>query len=176
MPPRSVKMKRFIFGFQRRVWWPKWTPASRSSRMETTAKALGPFPGLVGATAGGARAEPTLRASAPPPVLPAGEKDLDSGSVAAGRGAILGHGRSGHVRGQSPSCPLRPRPQAPVRLQARRFPGRERGPPGLTPDMPATDTPATAPSALEAGAVERGGEVRRQRRLGLDVLAGEGMV
>src|ERR671915_2296857 len=29
-------MKRFIFGFQRRVWWPKWTPASRSSLMETT--------------------------------------------------------------------------------------------------------------------------------------------
>src|SRR5581483_9304171 len=36
MPPRSVKMKRFIFGFQRRVWWPKWTPASSSSFMETT--------------------------------------------------------------------------------------------------------------------------------------------
>src|ERR687892_2593455 len=36
MPPRSVKMKRRILGFQRRVWWPKWTPASRSSRMETT--------------------------------------------------------------------------------------------------------------------------------------------
>ena len=46
MPPRSVKMKRFIFGFQRRVWWPKWTPASSSSRMETTAKGLAPF--LVG--------------------------------------------------------------------------------------------------------------------------------
>src|SRR3954470_11901947 len=42
MPPRSVKMNRFIFGFQRRVWWPKWTPASSSSRMETTAKAA-PF-------------------------------------------------------------------------------------------------------------------------------------
>src|SRR5436305_52571 len=27
MPPRSEKMKRFIFGFQRRVWWPKWRPA-----------------------------------------------------------------------------------------------------------------------------------------------------
>src|SRR2546426_12785221 len=36
MPPRSVKMKRRIFGFQRRVWWPKWTPASSSSRIETT--------------------------------------------------------------------------------------------------------------------------------------------
>src|SRR5437763_16818636 len=36
MPPRSVKMKRRIFGFQRRVWWPKWTPASSNSRIETT--------------------------------------------------------------------------------------------------------------------------------------------
>src|SRR5690242_19955024 len=35
MPPRSAKMKRRILGFQRRVWWPKWTPASSSSRMET---------------------------------------------------------------------------------------------------------------------------------------------
>ena len=33
MPPRSPKMKRRIFGFQRRVWWPKWTPASSSSLM-----------------------------------------------------------------------------------------------------------------------------------------------
>ena len=32
----NPKMRRFIFGFQRRVWWPKWTPASSSSFMETT--------------------------------------------------------------------------------------------------------------------------------------------
>ena len=25
----------FIFGFQRRVWWPKWTPASSRSLMPT---------------------------------------------------------------------------------------------------------------------------------------------
>jgi len=43
MPPRSPKMKRFIFGFQRRVWWPKWTPASKSSRMLTTATGWAPF-------------------------------------------------------------------------------------------------------------------------------------
>src|SRR5690349_11075877 len=36
-------MNRRIFGFQRRVWWPKWTPASRSSRMETTATCVFPF-------------------------------------------------------------------------------------------------------------------------------------
>src|SRR3954447_24791386 len=28
-------MKRRIFGFQRRVWWPKWTPASSSARRST---------------------------------------------------------------------------------------------------------------------------------------------
>src|ERR1700733_5878379 len=36
MPLRSVKMYRFIFGFQRRVWWPKWTPLSRSCFIVTT--------------------------------------------------------------------------------------------------------------------------------------------
>src|SRR6476469_1908855 len=45
MPPRSVKMKRFIFGFQRRVWWPKWTPASSNSFMETTGMGA-PFSGF----------------------------------------------------------------------------------------------------------------------------------
>jgi hypothetical protein len=27
-------MNGFILGFQRRVWWPKWTPASSSCRIE----------------------------------------------------------------------------------------------------------------------------------------------
>src|SRR6187200_801716 len=40
MPPRSPKMKRRIFGFQRRVWWPKWTPASSSSFIVTSTKDL----------------------------------------------------------------------------------------------------------------------------------------
>src|SRR6266851_5513684 len=31
IPLRSPKMYSFILGFQRRVWWPKWTPASSSS-------------------------------------------------------------------------------------------------------------------------------------------------
>ena len=31
MPLRSPKMYGFIFGFQRLVWWPKWTPASNRS-------------------------------------------------------------------------------------------------------------------------------------------------
>src|SRR3954452_2719616 len=46
MPPRSVKMKRFIFGFQRRVWWPKWTPASSNCFMVTTATPRS-FPSVV---------------------------------------------------------------------------------------------------------------------------------
>ena len=33
MPLRAPKMNGFIFGFQRLVWWPKWTPASSSWRM-----------------------------------------------------------------------------------------------------------------------------------------------
>src|SRR4051794_16966513 len=37
MPLRSVKMNRFIFGFQRRVWCPKWTPLSSRFFMLTTA-------------------------------------------------------------------------------------------------------------------------------------------
>src|SRR5919204_3562700 len=45
IPPRSPKMNRFIFGFQRRVWCPKWTPASKSSRMLTTATGRAPFSG-----------------------------------------------------------------------------------------------------------------------------------
>src|SRR5687768_11444243 len=36
MPLRSPKMNRFIFGFHRRVWCPKWTPASSSCFMVTT--------------------------------------------------------------------------------------------------------------------------------------------
>src|SRR5689334_506694 len=34
MPLRAPKMNGRIFGFQRFVWWPKCTPASRSARIE----------------------------------------------------------------------------------------------------------------------------------------------
>src|SRR4026208_665258 len=36
MPLRSPKRNFFIFGFQRFVWWPKCTPASNNSLIETT--------------------------------------------------------------------------------------------------------------------------------------------
>src|SRR5512142_763162 len=61
MPPRSAKMKRRIFGFQRRVWWPKWTPASSSSRMETAPveTAMGKLlPIRLSCRAGGSRGAP----------------------------------------------------------------------------------------------------------------------
>src|SRR5512134_3862678 len=38
MPLRFPKMYSFIFGFHRLVWCPKWTPASRSSFIETEIK------------------------------------------------------------------------------------------------------------------------------------------
>ncbi len=34
---RSPKMNCAIFGFQKRVWCPKWTPASSICRMDTPA-------------------------------------------------------------------------------------------------------------------------------------------
>ena len=34
-------MNGAIFGFQRWVWWPKWTPASRSWRIEISGSAMG---------------------------------------------------------------------------------------------------------------------------------------
>src|SRR5687768_15446214 len=39
IPLRSMKMKRFIFGFQRRAWCPKWTPDSSSCFIVTTGMA-----------------------------------------------------------------------------------------------------------------------------------------
>src|SRR6266536_3124650 len=56
MPPWSLKMNRRILGFQRRVWWPKWTPASSSSRMETTDMDF--LSGCSWLASGGARVEP----------------------------------------------------------------------------------------------------------------------
>src|SRR5437764_14551083 len=38
IPLRLPKMYGFIFGFQRRVWCPKWTPASSSSFIVTSTK------------------------------------------------------------------------------------------------------------------------------------------
>src|SRR5215510_3131342 len=45
MPLRAPNMYGFIFGFQRRVWCPKWTPASSSCFIVTTATDP-PFPSV----------------------------------------------------------------------------------------------------------------------------------
>src|SRR5258707_310515 len=84
MPDRSVKMKRRIFGFQRRVWWPKWTPASSSSRMETTAMVL--LPRLVGCCCRRGSGRTGLRGRHRATALgSAGEKGLERRSLAGGR-------------------------------------------------------------------------------------------
>src|SRR5438094_3316704 len=44
MPFRSPKMYSFIFGFQRLVWWPKWTPASSRSFIAIAAKLSSSLP------------------------------------------------------------------------------------------------------------------------------------
>src|SRR5215213_4614435 len=78
MPPRSMWMKRRIFGFQRRVWWPKWTPASSSSRIVTTATVKLPSFGYGlrrrGSGGTGLAEEPSVARPrpAPPPGLSAG--------------------------------------------------------------------------------------------------------
>src|SRR5215213_35890 len=57
-------MNGFILGFQRRVWWPKWTPASSSCRIEMAGTVVGP-PGCIrrGPSSGAGRA---LAGPAPP--------------------------------------------------------------------------------------------------------------
>src|SRR5262249_23923858 len=67
MPLRSRKMNFFIFGFQRRVWWPKWTPASRRSFMVTSLIAKAPSVDRPPATAACADRRPAgVRDGAPP--------------------------------------------------------------------------------------------------------------
>src|SRR3954468_8318580 len=70
MPLRSVKMKRFIFGFQRRVWCPKWTPLSSSWRIVTTAMVV-PFRfGCRGGRVASALTPPAHRTPEGPAVAP----------------------------------------------------------------------------------------------------------
>ncbi len=68
MPLRSPKMYCFIFGFQRRVWWPKWTPASSRSLMLTlvaTPAASGAAVGTVVSDNTASFMQPRARSRAP---------------------------------------------------------------------------------------------------------------
>src|ERR1044071_3223588 len=103
MPPRSAKMKRRILGFQRRVWWPKWTPASSRPRVETAPDEAGSvetamwtlLPDSFGRAPAGVETHLPdtrgTRATAGPP----GRRNRDAGRLAAGRGK-----RGGEVRRQ----------------------------------------------------------------------------
>jgi hypothetical protein len=66
MPLRAPKMYGFIFGFQRLVWWPKWTPASSSCFMLMAVPLEVRAAAMVGSAAGatGAGASATVAASA----------------------------------------------------------------------------------------------------------------
>src|SRR5215471_13850992 len=88
MPPRSAKMKRRIFGFQRRVWWPKWTPASSRSRMETAPALVetamkAPSELVCLCCAGRGRGAPPARRGTRATAWPPGSRDENPGRLAA---------------------------------------------------------------------------------------------
>src|SRR5512137_2133976 len=70
MPLRAPKMYGFIFGFQRLVWWPKWTPASSSCFMlmavplEVRAAAMVGSAAAVGAASAGTTASAGVASTA----------------------------------------------------------------------------------------------------------------
>ena len=85
IPLRSAKMYGFIFGFQRRVWWPKWTPASSSWRMETVGTGVD-----------------LLFGSRPPRDLVAGDRTRRSGTAPVGMAARV---CSATLAGDDPGAP-----------------------------------------------------------------------
>src|SRR5918994_6955137 len=104
MPLRSVKMKRFILGFQRRVWCPKWTPLSRSWRVVTTAMAGGPL--LAGAHGRRRTVRPAPNRSTPPDAGAAQTRRGGTGSETAGAARSMRTGRPAcEVRSDGRSAP-----------------------------------------------------------------------
>src|SRR5918998_4797295 len=101
MPLRSVKMNRFIFGFQRRVWCPKWTPLSSSCFMLTTAIAASlVLRAAQGAVLFGCRGDrvvhrPGVRAAPRTRRLPAGTEVATAPPDAAGGGRAKSTPRDG---------------------------------------------------------------------------------
>src|SRR5437763_1053256 len=93
MPPRSAKMKRRIFGFQRRVWWPKWTPASSRSRIETAPVETGSVETAIRSSfrirfwyrAGGSRGAPLARRGTRATAGAPGSRNRDPNRLAASR-------------------------------------------------------------------------------------------
>ena len=75
MPPRSPWMKRRILGFQRRVWWPKCTPASSSSLIPTSGMLCAPLVDCDRCPRRLRRTRSTIARAGPPAVLPRGRKN-----------------------------------------------------------------------------------------------------
>ena len=115
--------------------------------METTAKGLAPFVVDLRYSRRGAGGTGLENGSAPPPVLVAGTEEQDADSLAAAAGQLV----TSLVRSRLDS---RPRQSEARRVRTR----------------------TVYADCRRAGAVERGREVGRERRLGLDPLAGERMV
>src|SRR4051795_12881825 len=91
MPLRSVKMNRFIFGFQRRGWCPKCTPLSSSCFMLTAAIAAllvcaRPLAALLGSSRAPGGAPPWRPAAPHPRRLPVGTEVATAPPDAAGGG------------------------------------------------------------------------------------------
>src|SRR5947207_3232560 len=85
-------MYGFMRGFQRRVWWPKWTPASSNSRRETVVMCVLPRVGLVDRRGAARPARPEGREST------GGDAWIRRGIPAgtAGLAALTGGGGRGH--------------------------------------------------------------------------------
>src|SRR4051794_40322677 len=97
MPPRSVKMKRFIFGFQRRVWWPKWTPASSNSFMETTGMRA-PFSVSIAILRRASReSRRRTRGHRPRKGAPPGRRDVEPGNRSRSELVLIQHKVGGEV-------------------------------------------------------------------------------
>ncbi|GEB51640.1 hypothetical protein SCA03_41910 [Streptomyces cacaoi] len=118
MPLRSVKMKRFIFGFQRRVWCPKWTPLSSSSRIVTTAMAV--LLGLLGCHQrgpDGPRVLTPLRAAREPTGTPCASTVLQTVPGTEWRGhrrKVAGRAKSARSPGPHQQCTGPAPPPAPA--------------------------------------------------------------
>src|SRR4051794_5837924 len=160
MPLRSVKMNRFIFGFQRRVWCPKCTPLSSSCFMLTTAIAASlvcarPPAALLGCDAGtgvvrrpGVRRRHTPGDCLPGPRWRTAPRERDEDA----RSRPVGTGRTGqHTRAGSGVVPSGPVVHRPPRAAPPAAVLRERSPMRAPPPAPHAPPGPRPPAAVPRG-------------------------
>ncbi|MGO1774825.1 MAG: M23 family metallopeptidase [Agrococcus casei] len=104
MPERSVKMKRFIFGFQRRVWCPKWTPASSSWRVVTTAMMVLFSLGLIGRAF---CSPPGVRESASPITVRDSIRNRETATCSGARSHLIRGAGYDSTRGRASAAAIR---------------------------------------------------------------------